>query len=250
MSETKVCTKCKRELPLTEEYFYKNNRHKNGFDSSCKECVKAMHKLYNGKHASERKQYHKKYYEDNKEKILNNQRQYYEDHKQKYNEWSKKHYQSHKEQIAEKHKQYYQLHKKEIAEKSAEWKKSHKQKIYESTYKNHRARMKTDPIFKLKKQARSMIWNSFNRTCHTKPSRSEFILGCSANDFSDYLLKTFFNIYAEEWDGIEPVHIDHIIPLSTAETEDDVMKLCHYTNLQLLKAADNLAKSNKLNYAI
>ena len=37
-------------------------------------------------------------------------------------------------------------------------------------------------------------------------------------------------------------HIDHIVPLATAQTEEDVIKLCHYTNLQLLTAKDNLEK--------
>ena len=32
----------------------------------------------------------------------------------------------------------------------------------------------------------------------------------------------------------------------TAETEEDVKRLCHYTNLQLLKPADNMKKSAKM----
>ena len=47
------------------------------------------------------------------------------------------------------------------------------------------------------------------------------------------------------YDNKEKVHIDHIIPLATAKTEEDVIKLCHYTNLQLLKAKDNLKKGAK-----
>ena len=50
------------------------------------------------------------------------------------------------------------------------------------------------------------------------------------------------------WDnyGLYGWHIDHIVPLSNAKTEDDFYKLCHYTNLQPLWSLDNLKKSNKI----
>ena len=42
------------------------------------------------------------------------------------------------------------------------------------------------------------------------------------------------------------IHIDHIIPLSSAKTEEEVYRLCHYTNLQPLWAEENLKKGNRI----
>ena len=48
------------------------------------------------------------------------------------------------------------------------------------------------------------------------------------------------------WENRNEWHIDHIIPLSSSKTEEDVFKLCHYTNLQPLWVNENLQKSNKI----
>lgn len=50
-SKTKVCSKCGRELPLSE--FYKKSDSKNGLQSYCKECAKRSSKY--AKRSRERK---------------------------------------------------------------------------------------------------------------------------------------------------------------------------------------------------
>lgn len=40
--------------------------------------------------------------------------------------------------------------------------------------------------------------------------------------------------------------IDHIIPISSAKTEEEVIKLNHYTNFRPLESFENLKKSNKI----
>ena len=42
------------------------------------------------------------------------------------------------------------------------------------------------------------------------------------------------------------IHLDHIIPVSSATTHDEVLRLNHYSNFQPLWAADNTAKSNSM----
>ena len=111
-------------------------------------------------------------------------------------------------------------------------------------------RRKKDELYKIKENIKCLIRNSFRKKGYCKSSHTEKILGCNLNCLYNYLLQTFKNNYGYEWDKIEPVHIDHIIPLATAKTEDEVIKLCHYTNLQLLKAEDNLRKSDKLNWKL
>ena len=49
------------------------------------------------------------------------------------------------------------------------------------------------------------------------------------------------------WSNYGEFHIDHIIPLASAKTEQELKKLCHYSNLQPLWAVDNLIKSAKIN---
>ena len=111
-------------------------------------------------------------------------------------------------------------------------------------------RKKNDPIFKLKSQARNTVYQSFARTGNVKRERCESITGMSQNDLITYLIGTYENAYGIPWDEKTPVQIDHIIPLATAQTEEDVIRLCHYSNLQLLKAEDHQRKGAKLDYQL
>lgn len=130
--------------------------------------------------------------------------------------------------------------------------KENKKEINNKAWKYQKERKKTDKCYKMKVKVRKMINLSFKRKNYIKELHTEKILGCSFKYFINYLIKTYENNYNEKWDWkyLKNVQVDHIIPLAVANTEDEVIKLCHYTNLQLLKAKDNLDKKDSLEWEL
>ena len=114
-----------------------------------------------------------------------------------------------------------------------------------SRNKTHRKRYRQDVIYKSKYRMRNLVRNALKRRAFKKLRPSEDILGISFEDLKMYLEYTYLCRYGIETDW-NNVHIDHIIPISVAQTEEEVIRLNHYTNLQLLTAKDNLKKSNLL----
>ena len=91
---------------------------------------------------------------------------------------------------------------------------------------------------------RNLIKNSLVRQGYTKKSKTYEILKISYDEFILYIESKFQD--GMSWDNYGKWHLDHIIPLSIAESEIELLKLNHYTNFQPLWAADNIKKSNKL----
>ena len=104
-------------------------------------------------------------------------------------------------------------------------------------------------LFALTERVRHLIHISISKKGYTKKSKTQEIVGCTFEQLKEHLENTWYNNYGTPYNG-EPVHIDHIIPLSSAKNEEDVIKLCHYTNLQYLKPEDNMKKHDKLDYVL
>jgi hypothetical protein len=160
---------------------------------------------------------------------------YYQDNKEELISYKKVHYQKNKNEILTKMKLYYQDNKDKIT--------SYHQNRKSLRNEHKRYKYKNDILFNLKETVKSRIYNSFSNEGYSKKSRTHEILGCSYKQLKEHLETQF-----EDWmtwdnkgnpsDGIlEPDKtwdIDHIIRLSSCETEVDVIRLNHYTNLQPL----------------
>lgn len=174
-----------------------------------------------------------------KEKIRREKRKEY------LNRYLQTYYASNRESLNLSKKAYYEEHKEEVKRRQKIYREEHKAEI-EERHKNYvNSRRKNDPIYRLKMQSRQNIWQAFRRKSYAKDSEMKSITGVQCDELCDYLLSTFESRYGKPWDGVEEVHIDHIVPLSTAHSVEEVKELCHYTNLQLLTAKDNLKKSDK-----
>lgn len=77
-----------------------------------------------------------------------------------------------------------------------------------------------------------------------KDNKTLDLVGCSVEFLREHLERQFKD--GMSWDNYGSWHIDHIVPLSSAHSTDDVNKLCHYTNLQPLWAYENLSKGGKV----
>ena len=115
----------------------------------------------------------------------------------------------------------------------------------EKQFKYVRERIKTDPVFKLGNNMRRRISIFLSLNGITKKNKTFDIVGCSPQFLKEYLEQKFTEGMSWELMG-RHIHIDHIIPLSSANTEEEVYNLCHYTNLQPLWAEDNLSKGSKI----
>lgn len=155
--------------------------------------------------------------------------------------------------LVEAHRKYNAEHKAERQNYEKEYRDKLKnddemRKAYNKRHSDYcRRRKNEDPVYRLKVAMRSMIYNAFTKNRYSKKYHAEAIIGCSLKEFIDHLHETYYKTYGEQYCG-QPVHIDHIIPLSSAKTEDRVKKLCHYSNLQLLKPKDNLKKQADSDY--
>ena len=143
-----------------------------------------------------------------------------------------------RDKINVKRKEYYNLNKDKI--------NIQKRILLNEKYKNNN-------LYRITTNIRNLISRVIKNKGFYKSFSSEKILGCSYEEFKLYLESKFedfmtwdnYGLYNGElnhgWD------IDHIIPISTAKSEEDAIRLNHYTNLQPLCSYTNrVIKRNNL----
>jgi len=103
-------------------------------------------------------------------------------------------------------------------------------------------RYENDPVYLLKNKIYGRVRRALTDQGFFKKSKTNEILGCSWEEFRTHIENKFID--GMSWKNKKLWHIDHIVPMSRGKTEEEIIKLNHYTNLQPLWATDNLIKSD------
>ena len=219
--------------------------------SEKKEAQKIKAAAYREEHREELRERNRQWKRDNKEKVKASAREYYKKNKEKIDKKSKewrnnnadkiaKYCEENKEKLKAVRIERYDKNKEKEREYQRQWRA--KNKGYIKEYNNKRR--SNDDLFRMSSNLRSRVGYAFKIKSWSKNFKTMDIIGCSFEEAKEHLSKTMPKGYT--WADVGPkVEIDHIIPLSSAKTEEELIKLCHYSNLQLLTKEDNRSKGSR-----
>jgi hypothetical protein len=226
MEETKVCSRCKKELGISD--FSKRSGGKY-LQSFCIDC---------------NNEYLHEYYLTNKNKMNTSNKKYRDLHKDEIQSWSKEWRDSHKEEIKISQKQHRNRANKEEVKR---YNKKYREIPRNKAKRNERQKiLSQNPEFKIRNAIRKRIRDAIFSQYGKKSCKSMDLLGCSVDECRNWLESRF--LPKMTWDNYGDWHIDHILPCASFDlTNPEEQKKCfHYTNLQPLWATDNASKRDKI----
>ena len=128
------------------------------------------------------------------------------------------------------------------------WRGNNKEEIREYVKKYRRTLYYSNPLYRLKHQMSCLIRLMIVKSGLIKVKRTHEILGCDWDFFKSHIERQFPK--GMTWENRSEWHIDHITPMATASTEEEVLALNHFTNLRPMWAKDNLAKGAQITHLI
>jgi hypothetical protein len=247
-------------MKTSKEYnqsYYKNNKEKikqkqKELREKNIEKYKEKDKLYREKNIEKCKERDKIYYENNKEKVSKQQKQHYLDNKEKFSIKNKKAYQNQTEEQKQKRvqavKKYIENNKELVNKKNLDNYYNNKEKRLKQQKEYCKNKYKNDILYKLRIIISSTISRRLKKVTDKKSKSSLEMVGLDNwNLLKEHIEKQWevgmnWNNYGNKSDNWS---IDHVIPISSATTEEEIYKLNHYTNLRPMWHTDNIKKGNK-----
>lgn len=221
----KNCPKCHQNRKLTEFNF--KNKELQQYQPKCRSCESRDKRLYFNKNSKKILIRNKEWRVKNPQKIKIDQKQYYNKNQKELLLQKKRYYVENCTAIIDKRFCYYNKNSKNIIKQNTEYKLK---------------RLQSSPQFKLVHSLRTRLRHALKNNQKTGSAVGD--LGCSINSLKSYLEAQFKS--GMSWDNHGEWHIDHIRPLSSFDLTNrkELLKACHYTNLQPLWKGENLEKGS------
>ncbi len=139
---------------------------------------------------------------------------------------------------------FYQTNKESVLEQTRKYKQDNKDLVRVRNRK-YLARRRQDPEFRLKMNLRSRVSGVLKKKCNIRGSLIVEYIGCSIPELKVHLESQFTE--GMSWDnyGIGGWEVDHIQPISKANSREEFIQLSHYSNLRPLWSEDNRKKGSK-----
>lgn len=131
-----------------------------------------------------------------------------------------------------------------VKKKVKEYRVNNREKVRLTKRAYHKKKFDTDPRYRLTRRLRCRLKDALRKKSWKKNTHFAEYIGCNLDFLKAHIEKQFKT--GMSWANQGKWHLDHIIPLSSANTEEELYKLCHYSNIQPLWAEDNNAKSDKI----
>lgn len=163
------------------------------------------------------------------------------ENKSKLSDYNKKYRLENKDILREKRKIKREPNKDYLNKCSVIWRLNNKDLVREYNKKNI-------PLYNIKypwrKAIRTLLYSTLKRIGTKKESKTQDMLGYSAEDLKIHLESLFLE--GMSWDNYGDWHIDHIIPVFSFDKNIHVSIINSLSNLQPLWKFDNLSKGKKV----
>lgn len=222
--ETKVCDKCKTELPISE--FNRKRSRPDGLQAQCRPCDKAYLRAWRVANLERKRQMDRDYAASNRERARAKTRQWAAENKERKREADRRYVEENKERLARQSAAYRAENRTEIQTRKASYRVENRERIRQRDREWRQANkgkvLADRTLRKMRKRQATPPWL-------TKEQRLEMRQAYET-------AQTFTEALGEPW------HVDHIVPISSPV----VCGLHVPWNLQIMRGVDNIAKSNRL----
>jgi hypothetical protein len=224
-----------------------------------------------------KREYHREYYQANKEKvrarrqankekvkarrqadkekILNRNRKWRQANKEKIAERDRAYYEANKKEIADRARAYREANKAKVAERKRAYREANKEKIAERNRAYYEAKKKKviagarrryaiDDAYCLAAKTRTRIKGALRASGLKKSTRTIKLLGCNWEAYRKWIESHFTD--GMSWENQDDWHVDHTYPVMPALQqfgEAALPVVFNYRNCKPMWAAENFSKN-------